>query len=74
MAEDHELYNMVLKGFWMDIGQPKVFLLFYGYYQDYIAGTALYLSYIREQTENVNDSHFATGEGIEGNVLVVSDK
>ena len=24
MAEDKELYRMVLKDFWMDIGQPKV--------------------------------------------------
>lgn len=24
MAEDKELYNMVLDDFWMDIGQPKV--------------------------------------------------
>jgi mannose-1-phosphate guanylyltransferase len=33
MAEDGQLYQMVLPGFWMDIGQPK----------DYLIGVKLYL-------------------------------
>ena len=33
MATDKQLYNMVLHGYWMDIGQPK----------DYLQGCKLYL-------------------------------
>ena len=61
MAKDKELYSIVLDGFWMDIGQPK----------DFVAGTALYLDFIRQTKEEVNDSKFATGEGFQGNVLLV---
>jgi len=39
MASEGQLYSMVLQGFWMDIGQPK----------DFIIGTRLYLSYLHEQ-------------------------
>ncbi|KAK8817114.1 hypothetical protein WA556_003011 [Blastocystis sp. ATCC 50177/Nand II] len=62
MAKDKELYSIVLDGFWMDIGQPK----------DFVAGTALYLDFIRQTKEEVNDSKFATGEGFQGNVLLHS--
>ena len=61
MAEEKQLYNMVLEDFWMDIGQPK----------DYITGTGLYLDYIHKQTESVNESTFVSGPGVIGNVLVV---
>ena len=62
MAQDKELYSIVLDGFWMDIGQPK----------DYVAGTALYLDFVRQNKEEVNDSEFIQGEGIQGNVLIVA--
>ena len=62
MAADKQLYNMVLEDFWMDIGQPK----------DYIKGMGLYLDYIRPHCDGINDSVFASGEGIEGHVLIVS--
>ena len=42
----------------MDIGQPK----------DFITGTTLYLNYLRQ----INPGILAQGEGIVGNVLVVS--
>ena len=45
-------------GFWMDIGQPK----------DFITGTALYLNFLRQ----TNPNSLAHGDGIVGNVLVVS--
>ena len=61
MAEDKELYRMVLDDFWMDIGQPK----------DFIAGTALYLDFIRKSHEEINGSKFLSGPGVEGNVLAV---
>jgi len=35
MAEEGQLYSMVLQGFWMDIGQPK----------DFLAGIHLYLAH-----------------------------
>ena len=54
---------MVLKDFWMDIGQPK----------DYIKGMGLYLDYIRPHCDGINDSVFASGEGIEGHVLIVCE-
>ena len=63
MAEDKELYRMVLDDFWMDIGQPK----------DFIAGTALYLDFIRKTREEINGSKFLSGPGVEGNVLVVGE-
>jgi len=56
MAQEGQLYSMVLKGFWMDIGQPK----------DFLAGTTLYLSH---QEENKPDA-LIKGEGIIGPVLI----
>lgn len=47
-----------MAGFWMDIGQPK----------DFITGTGSYLSFLRKSAPE----KLATGEGIVGNVLVVS--
>ena len=42
MADAGELYCMQLKGFWMDVGQPK----------DFITGTCLYLEFLRQNQEN----------------------
>jgi mannose-1-phosphate guanylyltransferase len=57
MAEEGQLFSMVLHGFWMDIGQPK----------DFLAGTYLYLAHLAEH----KSPELATGEGITGSVLVV---
>jgi mannose-1-phosphate guanylyltransferase len=71
MAEEGQLYSMVLKGyviirvilnlfsarFWMDIGQPK----------DYLAGTSLYLNSLAEKDKDL----LLSGKGIKGAVLVV---
>ena len=57
MANDNELFAFELKGFWMDVGQPK----------DFITGTSLYLTSLREK----NPSVLYTGPGTVGNVLVV---
>eukprot|EP01117_Protostelium_nocturnum_P020695 TRINITY_DN9445_c0_g1_i1.p1 TRINITY_DN9445_c0_g1~~TRINITY_DN9445_c0_g1_i1.p1 ORF type:complete len:359 (-),score=116.18 TRINITY_DN9445_c0_g1_i1:197-1273(-) len=56
MASQGQLYAMTLEGFWMDIGQPK----------DFILGTKLYTSYLDEK----NPSLLLKGEGITGPVLV----
>ena len=47
-----------LPGFWMDIGQPK----------DFIIGTGFYLSFLRQKYPKT----LAEGNGFVGNVLVVS--
>lgn len=39
MADDAELHCMQLKGFWMDVGQPK----------DFLTGMCLYLEYLRQK-------------------------
>jgi len=56
MALEEQLYCMVLKGFWMDIGQPK----------DYLTGTRLYLS----QKEETSSNCLKKGKGIIGNVMI----
>lgn len=56
MAEAGELFAFNLEGFWMDIGQPK----------DFIIGTGLYLSFLHRTAPE----QLATREGIVGNVLV----
>ena len=56
MAQDNNLYAMLLPGFWMDCGQPR----------DFIEGSALYLDMLRRK----NPAALASGEGIVGNVLV----
>ncbi|XP_019085795.1 PREDICTED: probable mannose-1-phosphate guanylyltransferase 2 [Camelina sativa] len=56
IAEAEKLYAMVLPGFWMDIGQPR----------DYIIGLRLYLDSLRKKTP----SKLANGPHIVGNVLV----
>lgn len=68
MAEDKQLYRMVLRGFWMDIGQPR----------DYLKGTALYLSHVRglqgATKQLVNESEFVEADWAQGNVLKVGKK
>lgn len=56
MASDKQLYAFELKGFWMDIGQPK----------DFLTGMCLYLHHLRITEPN----KLSKGEGIVGNVLV----
>ena len=56
MAGDEELYCMELKGFWMDVGQPK----------DFLTGMCMYLGSLRQK----NSSSLATGPSIVGNVIV----
>ncbi|XP_058099405.1 mannose-1-phosphate guanylyltransferase 1-like [Magnolia sinica] len=56
IAAEQNLYAMVSKGFWMDIGQPS----------DYIKGLRLYLDSLRKRSSPM----LATGPHIVGNVLV----
>jgi len=56
IAADKKLYSMVLKGYWMDIGQPK----------DYLSGQVLHLAYVRK----INAATLSTAAGIQGNVLI----
>ncbi|KAF9597708.1 hypothetical protein IFM89_021195 [Coptis chinensis] len=56
IAAEEKLFAMVLPGFWMDIGQPR----------DYIIGLRLYLDSLRKKTS----SKLARGPHIVGNVLV----
>ena len=60
MAKEGQLYAMDLEGFWMDIGQPK----------DFIIGTKLYL----KSLANKNSQELAPQkpERILGNVLIVN--
>lgn len=57
MAKEGELYAMTLDGFWMDIGQPKDFLL----------GTSLYLDSLRAN----NPKMLSEESNTIGNVLIV---
>eukprot|EP00252_Welwitschia_mirabilis_P024890 TRINITY_DN7580_c0_g2_i1.p1 TRINITY_DN7580_c0_g2~~TRINITY_DN7580_c0_g2_i1.p1 ORF type:complete len:362 (+),score=57.13 TRINITY_DN7580_c0_g2_i1:120-1205(+) len=56
IANEKQLYAMVLPGFWMDIGQPK----------DYIQGLKLYLDSVRRK----DSKKLTTGPYITGNVMV----
>jgi len=56
MANEKELYRMVLPGFWMDIGQPK----------DYLTGQVMKLAALRES----DPASLADGDGIRGNCLI----
>lgn len=60
MASDGQLYAMELRGFWMDVGQPK----------DYLAGMAKYLTAIASNPEK---RHLLTNNrpGIIPPVLIV---
>ena len=56
MAKDEELYAFDLENFWMDIGQPK----------DYLIGMCMYLTHLRHS----RPSELASGECIVGNVVI----
>ncbi|CAF0740699.1 unnamed protein product [Adineta steineri] len=56
MASDDQLYAFELKGFWMDVGQPK----------DYLTGMGLYLNFVR----STSPDRLSRGNGKVGNVLV----
>lgn len=56
MAKEGQLFAYELKGFWMDVGQPK----------DFITGTSLYLKSLREK----NPAVLYAGPGTVGNVLI----
>ena len=44
MADEGQLYAMVLPGYWMDIGQPK----------DYLTGMCLHLGSLRKRHPEVS--------------------
>lgn len=56
MARDHQLHSMDLRGYWMDVGQPK----------DYLVGIGLYLQSLEEK----KNALLARGDTIRGNVLI----
>lgn len=56
MAKDGELHSMDLEGYWMDVGQPK----------DYLIGLGLYLDSLRQKHPN----QLYNGEAAQGNVLI----
>merc|ERR1719329_145059 len=58
MAADKKIYQMVLPGYWMDIGQPH----------DYLSGQTLYLKSISES--DAMKGQLATGPNIKGNVII----
>lgn len=57
MANDKNLFAFELKGFWMDVGQPK----------DYLIGMSLYLNHVRHSYPDQLSTH----PGAVGNVLLV---
>jgi len=56
MAADNNLYVFTLEGYWMDIGQPK----------DYLVGQKLFLQSVRAR----QPERLSAGETITGDVLV----
>ncbi|CAJ0928995.1 unnamed protein product, partial [Mesorhabditis belari] len=56
MASEKKLFAYVLPGFWMDVGQPK----------DFLIGTTLFLKHKRETASD----ELASGEYIQGDVLI----
>ena len=75
MATENQLYNMVLPGYWMDIGQPK----------DFLSGTCVsacalvlaayrpcFCSVLHLASMHKNERKaLAEGKNIKGNVLIV---
>lgn len=57
MSSDSQLFAMELQGFWMDVGQPK----------DYLIGMGLYLESLRKKSPE----KLHNGSYIVGNVLIV---
>ena len=74
MADDGELHCMQLKGFWMDVGQPK----------DFLTGMCLYLEFLRQNKQTKKQeatsktamlsipTQLAEGPCIVGDVIVVN--
>jgi len=65
MADDKQLYSFELQGFWMDVGQPK----------DYLLAVSLYLTHLKSVIPaNTSPQNWGgvlkTGKGFKGNVLV----
>jgi len=64
MAEDKQLYCFQLRGFWMDVGQPK----------DYLFAVSLYLAHLKSLAPAMpfpqNIGVLKTGEGFKGTVLM----
>lgn len=56
MADAGQIYQMILPGYWMDIGQPK----------DYLSGQTMYL---KAQLEG-DTGLLAKGDNIKGNVIL----
>jgi len=56
MASASELHCMDLPGFWMDVGQPR----------DFILGSSLYLNSVAQK----DPARLAKGPNFSGNVLV----
>jgi len=56
MANDKNLFAFELKGFWMDVGQPK----------DYLIGMGFYLNHVRHSYPDQLSTH----SGVVGNVLL----
>ena len=56
IAADNKLYAMELKGYWMDVGQPK----------DYLSGLQLHLESLRKRKRG----DLAEGDNIRGNVII----
>jgi mannose-1-phosphate guanylyltransferase len=59
MASDSQLYAFELKGFWMDVGQPK----------DYLTGMCLYLDSLKRKDST---KLYSDASSCVGNVLIVS--
>lgn len=60
MAESGELYAMELKGFWMDVGQPK----------DFLSGMAKCLGSLENREDAEAKKDLRTGAGFVGPVMV----
>jgi mannose-1-phosphate guanylyltransferase len=56
MADDKKIFQMVLPGYWMDIGQPK----------DFLSGQTMHL----ESLTKIEPQSLASGDNIKGNVLI----
>jgi len=60
LAADEQLYCFQLDGFWMNIKQPP----------DFLAGTSLYLDYLREHRPHELADRGGVTDGIVGNVVL----
>lgn len=60
MAEAGQLYAMELKGFWMDVGQPK----------DFLSGMAKYLGALENRDDCADKKLLASGPSFVGPVMV----